>query len=191
MLDNCGNPRTDVLTALFGNGIAGYVCFLPEQLVATPPGPETIVRLLEKRHVYDVVRQDYLGYTAEIKTGAVPAVPKIFATLSCKLESLSLSGGGKRFKPGDEVKLSASLAPAEVAGAGLCVRFEVRDSSGRPLDYYTQKVVSSTGRFEMVLPLALNETPGRYTVSAEEIASGLRAEALIDVQRRFPQGEID
>ncbi len=77
--------------------------------------------------------------------------------------------------------LRGGLAPAEVAGAGLCVRFEIRDSSGRPLDCYTQKVVSRTGRFEMVLPLALNEAPGRYTVAAEEIVSGLRAEAEFDV----------
>ena len=87
-------------------------------------------------------------------------------------------------KPGDEVKITASLAPDGMVGAGLCVRFEVLDPSGKRLDYYTRKIVSRTGRFEMVLPLALNEAPGRYTVSAEEIASGLHAEAALRVAAR-------
>ena len=182
VLDNCGNPRTDVLTASFVNGTSRFFCFLPERLVADPPGPETTVTLPEKRHVYDVLRQEYLGYSASFKSGAVPAVPKIFAALPCKLDSLSLSGSGKKFEPGDEVKINATLTPAEVAGAGLCVRFEVLGPAGKPLDCYTRKVVSTTGQFEMVLPLAINEAPGRYTVVAEEIVSGLRAEAPFDVR---------
>ena len=169
------------MTAAFVNGTARYLCFLPERLVADPPGPETTVKLPEKRHVYDVMRQDYLGFTETFTSGAVPAVPKIFAALPCKLKSLSLITNGQQFQPGNEVKIAAVLAPAEIAGAGLCVRFEVRDSTGKPLDCYTQKVVSSTGRFEMVLPLALNEAPGRYTVVAEEIVSGLRAEVVFKV----------
>jgi hypothetical protein len=64
------------------------------------------------------------------------------------------------------------------------VRFDVSDPSGQRLAHYTRKVVSSDGQFEMVLPLALNETPGRYVVAAEEIASGLRAKVVLSVTPR-------
>jgi hypothetical protein len=170
-----------VVISSFANGNARFYCFLPERLVADPPGPETTVKLPAERHVYDILRQDYLGATAAVKSGAVPAVPKIFAALPCKLESLSLGVRGGRFRPGDEVALQASLAPAQIAGAGLCVRFEVVGPSKKRLDYYTRKVVSTTGKFAVILPLALNEAPGRYTVRAEEIAGGLRAEATFTV----------
>jgi hypothetical protein len=183
VLDALGNPRTDVVTAAFVNGSARFVCFLPEQLVAEPPGPETTVQLPERRHIYDVLRQDYLGHTAIIRTGAVPAVPKIFAALPCRLESLSLRVSGTQFAPGAEAKVRATLAPAEIAGAGLCVRFEVLDPAGHPLAHYTRKVVANSGEFELIVPLALNETPGRYTVQAEEIVSGLRAETAYIVAK--------
>jgi hypothetical protein len=182
VLDALGNLRTDVVTAAFANGTARFYCFLPERLVADPPGPETTVKLSAPRHLYDVVRQDYLGCAAEVKTGAVPAVPKIFAALPCKLESLAIQAGGLRFRRGDAVTLRASLAPAEIAGAGLCVRFEATDPSGRSLEYYTRKVISATGQFELLLPLALNDPLGSYTVRAEEIVSGLRAEATLTVE---------
>ena len=65
----------------------------------------------------------------------------------------------------------------------MCVRFEVFDPAGKPLECYTCKVVSTTGQFEMVVPLALNDAPGRYAVAAEEIASGLRAETEFQVTR--------
>ncbi len=184
VLDSCGNRRTDLLTAQFTNGTARYFAFLPERLVADPPGPVTTVRLPEKRHVYDVLRQDYLGDTDTLTSGAVPAVPKIFAALPCKLDALGLEIGGREFRPGDEVPVAALLTPAAIAGAGLCVRFEVYDPAGKPLDCCTRKVISRTGRFEMVLPLAFNDAAGRYRVTAEEIASGLRARGHFDVTRK-------
>ena len=181
VLDTYGNPRTDVVTASFVNGDSQFFCFLPERLVADPPGPETIVRLPQPRHVYDVCRQNYLGYTAEFKTGAVPAVPKVFAALPCKLESLSIRLQRKTFLRGAEVKVVASLTPARIAGSGLCARFEVIGPQGKRLDYYTRKVVSTSGAFELTIPLALNEAAGDYSVAAGEIASGLRATATFSV----------
>jgi hypothetical protein len=182
VLDALGNPRTDVVTAAFANGTARVYCFLPERLVADPPGPETTVKLAAPRHLYDVVRQDYLGYAAEVKTGAVAAVAKVFAALPCKLESLTIQPSGPRFRRGDAATLRASLAPAQIAGAGLCVRFEVTDPSGKSLGYFTRKVISATGQFELILPLALNDPPGSYTVRAEEIVSGLHAATIMTVE---------
>ena len=170
--NRAGLERMDVFKAKFRNGAADYLCFLGEKVTDPPDGEATLV-LDKPRHVYDILRQTYLGFTDKVQTGVASAVPKIFAALPAKIQGLELAVDKPAAHPGETVLIAAQLSPPELRGCGLCVRFDVAGPDGKVVEHYTGKALSLTGGFEWPIPLALNDPKGVYRVTAEEIASGL------------------
>ena len=182
VLDKLGAPRTDVMVASFANGRTTLYGVLPQRVVKDPPGAQTWVELPAEAHVYDVRRQDYLGHTKRFRTGAVPAVAKVFAALPSKPEAVTIRTDRSACAPGEPVTVRARVLPPGVAGCGLCVRFEVVGPDGQPMAHYLRKVVSTTGTFEYVIPVCLDEQPGPYQVTVEEVVTGLKAKTSFRVR---------
>lgn len=176
-------PRYDSFTAAFENGKAKFFCLLGEK-VTEAPDEDAFITLDKPYHVYDAVRQTYLGYTNMIQVGVVPAGAKVLAGLPCKVEDMKVEVKGKKTAPGKDMTVTAQISPKEIAGAGLCVRFDVLDPEGNRMEAYSRKVVSDTGVFELTIPLALNEKPGQYTVKAEEVVSGIKQQTEFTVQKK-------
>ena len=179
--NRAGVERMDVFKSMFRNGAANYLCFLGQKAVDPPDGEATLV-MSEKRHVYDVLRQSYLGFTDKFQTGVVPAVPKIFAALPAKIQGLDLTVDKPVARPGAAVSVSATLAPPELKGCGLCMRFDLTGPDGKRIEHYSGKVVSNSGAFTWTVPLALNDVKGEYQVTVEEIASGLSKTVTFKVE---------
>lgn len=171
--NKAGGTRHDSFTAAFEYGHAKFFCLLGEKVIEAPD-EDTLITLDKPYHVYDALRQTYLGFTNTVQIGVAPAGARVLAGLPCKLEGMKVEVNGKNAVPGKEVRLTAQVGQKEIAGAGLCLRFDVLDPEGNRMEAYSKKVTSDTGSFELIIPLALNEKPGRYTVKIEEIISGIQ-----------------
>ena len=75
-----------------------------------------------------------------------------------------------------------NLSPEKLKGAGLAIRVEVLDPDKKIISYYSQNLISDTGRFEGMVPLSLNEPLGTYTIVARDIVSGLKAKKTFRVK---------
>jgi hypothetical protein len=53
------------------------------------------------------------------------------------------------------------------------LRIEVQDPQGRLLRHYGQNVVCPEGQGQATIPLALNDAPGQWTVTARDVATGV------------------
>ena len=200
------SKRRDAGTrAGFQELLGKYIGYEPQIVVETPDGGKTaarpfrvgaatyfgvlrdetgpcVVRLRAKAHLYDVRRHDYLGYGTEFRTGTARKKAKVFAALPCRLERLVAPRKIRRCRPGHEVRWTLRVEPAAAKGCGLALHVEVDGPDGKRLDCFTQNLVSTTGTFELVLPLALNQPRGRHTVRVREVASGICAELALDVR---------
>jgi hypothetical protein len=168
--DPLGNLRTDIRSYVFDNGRARFLGLLPDRALDNPPAEALVVRLTAPTHVYDVRRQQYLGETAAVRTGILPAEAKLLAFLPERIEGLNLSLSRDSARPGDVLTLAGALLPATLQDCRLVVRIEVtRD--GRREEAYTRNVAFQ-GTFSYPIPLALNQTKGEYVVRATDVISG-------------------
>ena len=138
---------------------------------------ETVVRLPKAYHVYDARRHDYLGLTDTLSTGLVKARAKVFGLLPCKLERLGLQLSSTRPKQGDMLTITATVGPKAARTCGLGVRLTVTGPDGKEVEHYARTLVMTGGKLTTRIGLALDEPTGPYTVTAEEVISGLRSQA--------------
>ncbi len=180
VLDPLGNLRTDVRSYVVDNGRAVFLGLIPDRALNTPPAESLTVLLNAPRHVYDVRRRQYLGETATVRTGILPAEAKLLALLPERLQGLNVSLSQATAKPGDLLELTGSVLPASLKDSRLVVRLEV-SREGRMQEAYT-KNLACNGSFTHPLPLALNQAPGTYRVRVTEIISGYTQEVAFTVR---------
>jgi len=196
--DPDGKTRQDVEVAGFAGGDATFLTLLrvfaagsastvakgaEGETAATVKGsasPVVHVKLPRTAHVYEVRSHAYLGWLGALKRPFANGEPRIFALLPDRVRGLSLRVAKPTYRRGDVVSAMGTLQPDSLRGCATVVRLEV-SRAGRVLDHYIANVPLK-GRFSHTLPLALNEEPGTYTLRAEEIISGVRAETQFKVE---------
>jgi hypothetical protein len=55
------------------------------------------------------------------------------------------------------------------------------DPTGKALDYYSGNIIASDGRAEKLLPLAVNDSPGKWTLLVHDLLSGDTRTATMEV----------
>ena len=145
---------------------------------------EAVVRLRKAYHVYDARRHDYLGRVDTFRTGLVKARAKVFAMLPCKLARPVLSLESNRLRPGDVLKITVRIGPAEAKSCGLGVRLTVTGPDGREVEHYARIRVMTGGVLRETIGLALDEAPGTYTLTAQDVVSGLQRRIAYTVKEK-------
>ena len=56
--------------------------------------------------------------------------------------------------------------------------------SKMPISYYSHNIVGRNGRGKTYIPLAMNEKPGKYTVSAVDVLTGTKTWKTIEVFKK-------
>jgi hypothetical protein len=201
--DTHGLDRGDIETTIFRHGETYLVGLLRDPGVraeiATAGGQwtvqrsgtaggslasaETTITLPKAFHVYDARRQDYLGYTDTIQTGLVKARAKVFACLPCKLSDITATIANSQPKPGEQLKVTVRVTPDAAKACGLGIRLTVTDAQGRLIEAYDKHQVMTGGMLTMTIPLALDEPDGKYTVTVQEVISGLQRTMTYQVKR--------
>ncbi len=177
--DLLGTLRTDLRSYVFDNGRARFLGILADRTLKSPPGQDVVVKLTAGAHVYDVRRHQYLGHTDTLRTGILPAEPKLLALMPERIEGLNVSLSAQTAEPGATVELRGSVVPASLKDSRLVVRIEV-SRDGRIQEAYT-KNLAFEGSFTYPIPLALNQEKGPYRVKVTEVISGHTRDVTFNV----------
>ncbi len=140
------------------------------------------VKLPKSGMVYDVRSARKLGRTDQVTTPLLAGDAALYAVLPYGVAGLKVTPAGQA-KPGGALGYAV-----EVAGRGgrpglHVVNLEVKDAAGRSRPEYAARLVTQDGQAKASCPLALNDPPGRWTIRATDLVSGVTGEAVATVGR--------
>ncbi|NLB97299.1 MAG: hypothetical protein GX785_16515 [Armatimonadetes bacterium] len=184
--DPKGEPMPFTETRVWRNGDA-LVFGLWRQMQCAWFGPKTgtiagkpvpaRVTLPEPRHVYDLRAGKYLGKVDRIDTRLRWGRASFYLALPYPIRGVDLSVSQTAPAPG--TTLFATIRLNIPAGSqerhAVCVK--VFDPEGREMLWGQQVVILENGTGRVSIPIAYNDTPGKWRVRATELFSGQSAEA--------------
>jgi len=139
--------------------------------------PATI-RFPSESHLYDVIQGKYLGTTREINDDLSYRV-ELYAMLPYRVRAVEIRGPDT-CTAGMPASFAVKLIPE--GNVGACkhvIRVEVIAPDGRNLAHYAVNAVTEKGAAEMIIPWALNDQPGNYTVTARDVVTGTQTQVKI------------
>ncbi len=162
-----------------------YLAILPEPACNKDAGPIEI-KLPQAQYAYDLRAHHYLGNVSQVSGALIAGEPVIYALRSLPIGRLSvgIAGAGRapaQLRAGDTITLSVrvtnqdSNTTSSIGGHSPqtdqvpedAVYVEVRNPSGKILDYYGATVLVA-GEAQVHIPTALNDEPGRWSVTVRE-----------------------
>ena len=137
---------------------------------------EIVIKLPRKYYVTDVRSGKQLGYTDVVHSSVLVGDAAVLS-LSPAENQLGLSGPASSLRGAHVVfKLSSS-----VAGPRL-IRCHVFGGDGVMLPVYARNLLLNDASTTFVLPSALNDIAGAYTIRATDVVSGATAETRISLK---------
>jgi len=140
---------------------------------------KTVVSFPRQAHVYDSRAGIYLGHTNTVRLFIQPGDAKLFSLMPYRVNGVAVSAPG-RVTPGREIRYEAHV-DAEGQAQRHVFHVVLTDPDGKELKHYTRNAETVAGRCGGVIHTALNERPGRYTLTVTDAATGLAGRACIDV----------
>ena len=178
-----GLACSEVVAYRSGNG--EIIAILPE-LKCSDAGPITL-RLPSAKFAYDLRQHRLLGHVDRVSGVLVPGEPLIYAVEDAPAAQPEISARGKTsptVRAGATVhfaiRLRAGNRPAAPSGAA---HVEVRDPRGQIVDYYGANLPLTTAPVDFRVALALNDLPGRWTVTVREPYARQTAAAAFRVEQ--------
>jgi hypothetical protein len=137
---------------------------------------EIIIKLPNKYHVTDVRSGKQLGYTDVVHSSVLVGDAAVLS-LSAAKNKLALSGPASSLR-GEHI---AFMLSSSVAGPRL-IRCHVFDPDGVMLPVYARTLLLTNTATSFVLPSALNDNAGPYTIRATDVVTGATAETKITLK---------
>ncbi len=177
-----GGPASDVETYIFENGPITIVALLrdfPEPPATAEPGREPIVLgLPQPFNIYDVRAKRALGRADRLALELGPVEPVVLALAEKPFASPAISGP-------HTVKLGANAEfsiRTDTAAALDVVHIDTNDPEGRTVAHYSGNLLVTGGAAAKLVPFALNDQPGLWTVRASDLLSGEAVTAELNVE---------
>jgi len=142
-----------------------------------------------KGHIYDVRAKKYLGFKDEVKAD-ISYKAHLLAISPYRVKDINLEVSPVKCRPGDRIKVSASVEtdPGEKASKhGFRLRvFGLRDfgPGAKELKHYAQNLIAEEGSCETSVHFALNDMPGTYQISVEDVMSGVKSGRTVLLQKQ-------
>ena len=132
------------------------------------------------KHVYDMLRGEYLGLRRAIDFELSPGQIRLVAALPYRVESLSVSILTQGIRRGQKVAFGMQVrsGQGEPVEALHVHRLEVTGPDAKLRPHYARNLVARQGVCAGTVPLALNETPGRWKLSVRDVATGISGQAF-------------
>ncbi|NLY02038.1 MAG: hypothetical protein GXY83_38635 [Rhodopirellula sp.] len=144
------------------------------------PPAEATVSLPPAASIWDVRAGRPLEPGA-IKTEIAPGDTRLYALLPYQLRGLSVSLAAKEeAAAGTNVEYRVAVESDSPALAHVVV-VEVLGPDGKPRAHYGRKLFAPTGSAIARIPLAINDTPGLWTIRASDVATKRSAESHFTV----------
>ncbi len=127
----------------------------------------------EPGQIYDIRRGCYLGSGNSIAIKLAPGSTTAVAVLPYKVTAVRVHGPGQA-KPGESPAFEIAIITGgdKVPGEHV-LRLEVSGPDGRIRRYYAQNLEAPEGETVFRLPLAMNDSPGTWTVTVRDVITGM------------------
>jgi len=180
-----GSPRRYVEVVEFARGRVRYLGVLPRyfggrysrggepQYIEEGDFTPATIDLAEGGHVYDVRAGEYLGETDTIEARLATGVAALYAVLPYRVAGVTVECAAT-IAAGERLRVRCAVAAEGAAPGDHVVHVELADPEGTVIRPYAANVLAAGGAGEVEFALPLNARPGEWTVSAREVASGVR-----------------
>lgn len=144
------------------------------------------ITLPRKAHVYDQRAGKYLGRTSRFETLMAPGRCQVYSILPYRVRALQVKIAATTRQPGDDVAYRVGMK-TRGGRAGLHIfRVEVSGPDGVKAHYGTQ-ITARDGTGEAALGLALNDSPGAWSIKATDVATGVSSSTSFTVAEISPE----
>jgi beta-galactosidase len=178
-----GEPVRATEISRFTTGDVELLSVMPVAAADWSVVQELEIALAEDKDVYDLRSQKYLGRTREFAAAIQTGRATFFALLPYKAEQFAVSTDREAAAPGDTVTLALSLSNASGKGGTAAAFIEGTGPGGDALPYLRDVVLLRNGTGSYRFPIAYNQSPGTYRITARELFSGTAAETQCRVTR--------
>jgi hypothetical protein len=157
------------------DGAAEYVGLLLDE------GRDVDVELGRPVHLYELSRGGrYLGHQASAHLDLRDGPHALLALMPYRVEGASLGAGPAKL--GRNLPLEFRLKVSDGEPVKHVVHLDVFRPDGSRYYSYSRNFTFHGGRWPGGVPLALNDPPGRWTIRARDVVSGMTAEATVEVR---------
>ena len=145
------------------------------------PGQLTVA-FPAKGHVYDVREGTYLGNCERLDIRLPPSGCRLLASLPYKVEALTIVPEGATFARGKAIRGRVTLRADASPSERHVVHVDVTRPDGRSVPRLGRNVDLLNGEGSLTIPLSLNEMPGAWTLSAHDVATGVKGTVKATVE---------
>ena len=191
--DPSGGHLVGVETHVFRNGGVSIVGLLsnPQKGVdeSGPPEfnsnqrfekPRTVVLTLpDEFHVYDVRAAKAMGKRKQLTVQLDPYEPTIFALSPVAVPPFVLSAPARLVR-GETGEIGLSFSTASPAAVHV-FHVDVVDPSGKIVSQYSGNLLGPNGHAAKLLPLAVNDSTGKWEIRAKDLLSGQTQVSSVEV----------
>jgi hypothetical protein len=189
--DQSGHPVVGVEIHVFRNGGVRLVGLQSNPELSAPgpsqslwnkrfERPQTVVLTLPgERFVYDVRTARALGKLRRLTVQLDPYEPTILSVSMAAIPPPVVSSPS-RLRLGETGKVALTVSGPSRAAVHV-FHVDVVDPSGTIVPHYSGNLLAPDGRAATVLPLALNDTPGRWEIRVRDLLSGQLRVATLQV----------
>ncbi|MDD5597238.1 MAG: beta-galactosidase [Victivallaceae bacterium] len=164
--------------AVFTDGKVRYVGLLRDHSPQIK-SQDAIVKFPSKYQVYDVKGGKYLGHVDNVAVKLPAGNSALWALFPEKVLPPELVVKPEA-APGETIQVKINL-PSPYRRV---IHLSITDPAGRELRHYGRNLNVVAGMAETVIPLALNDVAGCWTISATDVASGLKTTKILEVKQR-------
>jgi len=147
-----------------------------------PGGCQVRLTLPAAQHIYDARAGEVLGAKKELTLELTAGEAKLLALLPEKLTAVKVQPAALKLAPG-AMMAYAVAAVGEKQKLPRTFRVEVTDPAGRPRSYYGTQLATDQDIAQGTFQLALNDAPGKWKITATDVATGVKGEATFTVAR--------
>jgi len=142
--------------------------------------PQTVVLTLPGEfYVYDVRSAKALGKRKELTVHLDPYEPTIFAVSAVAVPAFVVSVPA-RLGRGETGEIGLSFATASPAAVHV-FHVDVVDPSGKIVSQYSSNLLAPNGHAAKLLPLAVNDSTGKWEIRAKDLLSGQTQVSSVEV----------
>jgi hypothetical protein len=192
--DESGRSVVGVETHLFRNGEVYVVGLLTNPQLRVdelgPPEfksnagfekPRTLTLVFPtEMYVYDVRGAKALGKRRELAVALDPYEPAVFSASPTAFSDLEISAPS-RIARGETGRVGLSFAARSPAATHV-FHVDVVDPSDKLVPCYSGNILAAHGRADTLLPLALNDPPGKWEIRVKDLISGQMKTVRVDVK---------
>jgi len=165
------------------NGDIRYVTIGRDYTVIGKVVKDQPVRVTFNRngYIYDILDGMLLGEGNEVDMTIVHNTLRVFALLPYRVERVEMSDVRGRTPLGENLRFTAQIV-ATGTPAEHWLRLDVIAPDGTVRGEYSKVVRAPGGQAEIVVPFALNDPEGEWTICVTDVATGCRAETKVTLQ---------